>query len=247
MYMLSNLFQGTLLLALGLVLAISSCKEEEENKTKQLEYGTVNDFDENIYRTVKIGDNWWMAENLKVTKFRSGVSITQVPNANQWTTSQAAYCIYDNNTSAPGLLYNWPAANHPDGLAPEGWHIATEQDWKELELSLGLSSSETEKLNWRESGAIGDKLKVVAPTGWTIFGDVWGNNSSGFSALAGGCRLYNGTWANPGLSSCGYWWTSTEQSSEFAWFRSLDYKKSGIFRYYVQKSYGMSIRCVKDK
>jgi len=223
-----------------------SCEDDKVNPEPINETGVVVDIESNSYSTVKIGDAWWMAENLKVTKYRNGSAINQSLNTSDWSSGLDAYCLYDNNQTAPGLLYNWAAVSSPNGLAPEGWHVATEQDWQNLERTLGMSNENIDKLNWRDEGSCGEKMKIKAPTGWSKFGTLWPSNSSGFTALAGGCRLGNGTWSSPGLFSTGFWWSSTQYDENTALFRQLDYKKAGIFKFYIEKKYGMSVRCVKD-
>ena len=222
-----------------------SCDKDKKIKPVP-ETGTVTDIEDNTYKTVKIGNKWWMAENLKVKKFRNGSAIPVAQTNADWLMGSAACCLFDNNSTAPGLLYNWFAVERADDIAPEGWHVATEADWKDLERTMGMPDSLIDKLNWREPGVCGDKLKIKAPTGWTNYAPIWGTNESGFTALAGGCRLPEGKWATPGLFATGFWWTSTGNDSNSAWFRQLDYKKSGVFRYFVSKKYGMSVRCVKD-
>jgi uncharacterized protein (TIGR02145 family) len=114
-----------------------------------------------------------------------------------------------------------------------------------------MSASESAKSGWRGTNE-GDKLKTEGTTGWTQFGDVWPTNESGFTALAGGCRMFNGTtianeWSTPqGLRSVGFWWTATGYSDNEALYRYLDYKNSNVFRSSCAKTYGFSIRCVKD-
>lgn len=225
---------------------ISSCEDEIIEETKP-QTDSIADIDGNVYTIVKIGDNWWMAEDLKVKKYRNGDLIEESESNASWAVSNAAYCLFDGNAQAPGLLYNWEAVNHSSGLAPEGWHVATESEWQELERHLEMNAEDLEKYNWRESGNCGDKLKVKGPQSWLGFDNVWGNNSSGFTALTTGCRLDNGNWSRPGLGSCGFWWTATEKEHNTAFFRNLDYKKSGVFRFHVNKRYGMAVRCVKNK
>lgn len=224
-------------------LFIFSCKEKEEPK-KVNETGTMTDVEGNVYKTVKIGNQWWMAENLKVKKFRNNTAIPQRQVTNDWINNSAAYCVYQNNSDAPGLLYNFYVITDTNKIAPIGWHIPSDDEWKTLELELGMSPSDANKVNWRGLEEA-EKLKVESPTGWTAYNDVWSTNESGFSALAGSCRLFNGTWGDPGLNSTGFWWSSTAHSNG-AWYRYLDYKNKNIFRYYAASNYGMSIRCVKD-
>jgi uncharacterized protein (TIGR02145 family) len=242
-------FQIASITAMLILLVCVSCEDDKITPEPENETGVVVDIENHSYKTVKIGDAWWMAENLKVTTYRNGNPINQSQSTSSWNTGLEAYCLYDDNQSAPGLLYNKAAVSSPNGLAPEGWHVATEQDWQNLERELGMSNENIDKLNWRDEGSCGEKLKIQAPAGWSRFGTLWPSNSSGFTALAGGCRLGNGTWSNPGLFSTGFWWSSSYLGNGFSntsYFRQLDYKKAGIFRFYVDKNYGMSVRCVKD-
>ena len=232
--------------AMIIMLVCVSCEDDTVDPEPINETGVLVDVENNTYKTVKIGDSWWMAENLKVTKFKNGAAINQSQSISDWNSGLAAYCLFENNQTAPGFLYNWEAVNSSNGIAPEGWHVATEQDWQNLERELGMSNENIDKLNWRDEGSCGEKLKIKAPEGWSKFEPLWPNNSSGFTALAGGCRLNNGVWSYPGLFSTGFWWSSTENNENTAWFRQLDYKKAGVFRFYVDKNYGMSIRCVKN-
>jgi len=242
-------FQIASITAILIMFVCVSCEDDKITPEPMNETGVVVDIENHSYNTVKIGDAWWMAENLKVTTYRNGNPINLSQSTSSWNTGLEAYCLYDNNQSAPGLLYNKAAVSSPNGLAPEGWHVATEQDWQNLERELGMSNENIDKLNWRDEGSCGEKLKIQAPAGWSRFGTLWPSNSSGFTALAGGCRLGNGTWSNPGLFSTGFWWSSSYLGNGFSntsYFRQLDYKKAGIFRFYVDKKYGMSVRCVKD-
>jgi uncharacterized protein (TIGR02145 family) len=242
-------FQIASFAAMFIMFVCVSCEDDKITPEPINETGVVVDIENNSYKTVKIGDSWWMAENLKVTKYRNGNPINQLQSTSSWITGVDGYCLYDNNQLAPGLLYNKAAVSSSNGLAPEGWHVATEQDWQNLERELGMSNENINKLNWRDEGSCGEKMKIKAPEGWSKFESIWANNSSGFTALAGGCRLNNGAWSYPGLSLTGFWWSSSYLGNGFSntsYFRQLDYKKAGIFRFYVDKNYGMSVRCVKD-
>jgi uncharacterized protein (TIGR02145 family) len=240
---MSNRFYQIFACMLSLVLCVS-CRDDDKPSVT-IETGTLTDIDNNIYKTVKIGSKWWMAENLKVKRFKNGQLIPNLDLTNDWVnTTQPALCSYDNTINNTGILYNYYAVSDTQGLAPAGWHVATENEWKELETYIGMPATELEKVNWRGTTE-GDLLKIEGPAGWTKFENIWGANKYGFTALAGGCRLFNGYWSAPGLFGMGFWWTSTETNGQ-AWYRYLDYKKSGIFRYYGQKNYGMNVRCVKD-
>ena len=213
-----------------------------------LESGKMLDIDSNEYLTVKIGGKWWMAEALRVTHYRNGTPIPLIQDINDtktWNTTGAC-CTYDGKTDGPGLLYNYLAVEHPDQLAPEGWHIPDDEEWRMLEEALGMSPSVAKKTGWRGQQQ-GDALKRVGLEYWIRFGDVWPSNESGFSAEAGGCRMFNQRWSDPsGLGYMGFWWTATSEGSNQAWYRHLDYKRSDIFRAYGPKTYGFSVRCVKD-
>lgn len=226
-----------------------SCKKDP-SANNDIQTGTITDIDGNVYKTIKIGNQWWMAENLRVTRFRDGVKSLKLISANNqniWDTlKSAAYCIFDDNDTVKkwsGLLYNWYVINGNDNIAPAGWHIPVDAEWKELEMNLGMSSSDAGKTGWRGNHE-GELLKKAI--GWTEYGTVWNTNESGFSALGGGCRMFDGSQGEPGLKATGFWWTKTDLQGGNAWYRYLDYKNSNVFRYYGPKSYGFSIRCVKD-
>lgn len=229
---------------LAVMLIINGC--DEPTLEPITETGTMLDVEGNEYNTVKIGNQWWMAENLRVTSFRSGIAIGRIDDNEQWKNTLApAYTIY-NNTAAPGLLYNFFAVDNSEQIAPEGWHIPTDEDWKELEEYLGMVVSELDKTNWRGTDQ-GDLLKEIttSSSGWVLHEGVWGTNETGFNAIGGSCRVFNGEWGIPGIRHAGYWWSSTTNKG-YGWYRYLDYKKSGIFRYSAHPNYGFSIRCIKD-
>lgn len=237
------------LLILTSVLFLFSCKKEKE-EIKEKEFGTVTDSDGNVYQTIKIGSQWWMMENLKTTKYRNGTYIKAIgADNNAWsTTTKGAYCVFDNNpdfVSTYGYLYNGYAVNDSNQLAPEGWHIPTDYDWKVLEKELGLTETEVSNLGWRGSDE-GDKLKVEAPEKWTEVSPVWGSNESGFKALPGACRVFTGEIADPGIGAVAFWWSASSHESNELWYRSLDKKFSSIYRSHTYKNYGFSVRCVKD-
>lgn len=209
---------------------------------------SITDIDGNVYKTVKIGSKWWMAENLKVTRFNNGDSITFVPQSmpdSEWSNlKKGAFCIFDEKF---GFLYNYYTISDSRKIAPSGWHIPDDNEWKELESALGMSSGDIEKLNWRGNDQ-GNKLKIVGgdASKWINSSDVYtiyGNNESGFTAFGGSCRIFNGQWGD--LFHTAFWWTSSVNGDE-VWYRGLDYNKPNVFRYYGSKNYGFSIRCVKD-
>jgi uncharacterized protein (TIGR02145 family) len=240
----NKIITAFILLTLFTVLLFSGCKKKDVAPIAK-ETGTLTDIDGNIYKTIKIGNQWWMAENLKVKTFSNGMLLQQAQANNDWRNANAAYCQYDENANAPGLLYNWEAISSNNQLAPAGWHIPTDEEWKIMEKAIGMSDAEANGFGWRGTNE-SEKLKVESPQGWTLYGNVWASNASGFTALAGSCRLPDATWGDPGLFATGFWWTATEKTEDKSYYRYLDYKTKTIFRNYAYKTYGMSVRCVKD-
>ncbi len=190
-------------------------------------------------KTVSIGNQIWMAENLNVSTYRNGDTIPEVQDAFEWSNLKTgAWCYYENKTENGviyGKLYNFFAVNDKRGLAPEGWHIASDSEWTELAHYLGSDT------------IVGEKLK--SNTGWDNKGN--GKNTSGFTALAGGYRLTNGSYDSVGsfdyLGKFGYWWTGKTKGATDAWPRILSYNNKCIVRTINNKrNGGMSVRCVKN-
>jgi uncharacterized protein (TIGR02145 family) len=248
----SILFFYSLFILAFVFISSVSCKKKTETPVQ--ETGTVTDVDNNTYKTVKIGNQWWMAENLRVKHYRNGKTITQFDGNGSypdslWTqTTKGACCIFgyaNAVNSLYGLLYNWYVVSDTNIIAPAGWHVPSDDEWKTLETYLGMSQADANNVKWRGNDE-GDKLKIQAPTDWQK-GNGWGTNTSGFMATAASCRLFDATWGTPGLTATGFWWsTSIHTSDNQVWYRYLDHNNSNVFRYHASKNYGMSIRCVKD-
>ncbi len=196
-----------------------------------LEWDILTDIDGNTYKTVKIRNQWWMAENLKVRHYRNGEPIT-----NYW-----AY----GDVVTYGFLYDWYAISDSSNIAPEGWHVPTDEDWVELEMSLGMSQSEVNKTDagWRGTDE-GGKLKETGYSHWAD-PNTGATNISGFFALPGGCRHGQyGTFDYLGTDA--YFWSATESQKSWALARSLYHNKSEILYYSQLKSWGLSVRLVRD-
>ena len=208
--------------------------------------GTVTDFDGNIYQTAKIGNQWWMAENLKVAHYQNGESIPNVASSASWGgLSTGAFCNYGNDTSQVatyGRLYNWFAVNDGRGIAPVGWHIATDDEWKQLEMYLGMSQTDADGVFWRGSDE-GGKLKEAGTEHWNA-PNIGATNVFWFSAIPGGYRQISGTFADMGLGA--FFWSSTESAVGNAYDRRLRFDQLGVHRSGDYKPYGFSVRCVKD-
>ena len=171
--------------------------------------------------TIKIGSQEWATEDLKVTKFRNGEDIPLMEDSRGWAElDSAAYCI----TPKGSYLYNWYAVNDPRGLAPEGFHVPSDDEWTELVNYLGGEQ------------VAGTKMKT----------SIWsGTNSSGFSALPGGLRDFiTGYFYNEG--TYGYWWSSSANGTFYAWNRALYSVNDNVYRNYNNFGNGFSVRCLKN-
>jgi uncharacterized protein (TIGR02145 family) len=206
--------------------------------------GILTDIDGNVYQTIKIGKQWWMAENLKVAHYCNGDPIPNVTDDSIWTVlSTGAYCLYNNDSTTIaekfGPLYNWYAVDEIRKIAPIGWHVPTDEEWKKLEIYLGMSQDDADNSGWRGTDE-GKKLK--ATNEW--MNDDYETNESGFSALPGGYREnFHGAYLD--IGHIGTWWSATESNSAI-WSRSLSGSGSNILRYYSYKRTGISVRLVRD-
>ncbi len=197
--------------------------------------GTVIDIDGNEYRTVKIGNQWWMAENLKVTHYRNGDPVPYAPENAVWSTlASGAYCNYDNSTDwamIHGHLYNWFAAVDSRNLAPAGWHVPSNADWQILVDYLGGEQ------------VAGGKLKEAGTDHWQD-PNTGATNETGFTALGSGYRIDTGNFQD--LGGYAKFWSITENDPFSALYQYLYYESQAIYLDSHSKLFGMSIRCVKD-
>jgi uncharacterized protein (TIGR02145 family) len=220
---------------------------KQTTNTLSGETGTMTDIDGNVYKTIKIGNQVWMAENLKVTRYRNGDAILNVKSSSNWQfLSSGAYCAYNNdngNVATYGLLYNWYAVADNRNIAPEGWHVPTDEDWKELEMHLGMSRSEADEGGSRGADE-GGKLKEAGTASWNS-PNSGATNSSGFTALPGGYRYSNGAFIDMG--DYGFWWSATAYSNRRAWRRFLYYSRPEVYRNQNDKRIGISVRLVRDE
>jgi uncharacterized protein (TIGR02145 family) len=185
------------------------------------------------YKTVKIGNQVWMAENLNVSTFRNGDPIPEAKTDEEWLKSgqeqKPVWCYYNNdptNDEKYGKLYNWYAVNDPRLIAPKGWHIPSDAEWTSLTDNLG-----------KNAGSL-----MKSTSGWSESGN--GTNTSGFNGLPGGDRTSLGTY--DGVGSYGYWWSSMEVSSTYVWGRFVYYGNAYVYRDYSNKQDGFSVRCIRD-
>lgn len=203
-------------------------------------YGSVTDIDGNIYKTIVIGAQTWMAENLKTTKFNDGTSIDNIVDDNTWSNLLTpAYCWYNHTPDLVkddyGALYNWYAVNSGK-LCPTGWHVASIPEWQILSNFLGGNS------------IAGGKMKETTTRHWKITNtDV--TNSSGLTILPAGNR--GGSLSYAGFDNLGnstYIWTSSEYSITDGKFSGLD-RNNAVFigeTEHIKKNYGFAVRCIMN-
>jgi len=201
---------------------------------------TITDVDGIVYSTVVIGTQTWMAENLKTTSYRNGDPITHLPDTEEWgNATTGAYCFCDNETGKEaiyGKFYNWYALEDSRKIAPEGWHVPTDEEWTTLIEYLGGMDVAGEKM--RETGT---EHWLKEYDGIKYDG---GSNTSGFTALGAGHRKYNFE-SYDYLLWGGFFWCNTEKDADAAFYVYLDMENI-IYRAYWAKTMGLSIRCVKD-
>ncbi len=205
-------------------------------------YTLLVDADGNNYIVVPIGNQVWMAENLRTTKYNDDADIPNVTDNTAWAgLTTHAYSWYNNNSgykSTFGALYNWFAVNSGK-LCPTGWHVPSDVDFGTLEIFLGIASADISNYGWRGTNE-GSEMKST--TGWA---EGNGTNTSGFTALPAGYRYYaDGTFQ--GQTTFTYFWTSTELDAPRSWFRMLSSTHADVNRGGVEKQAGKSVRCVKN-
>jgi len=197
---------------------------------------TVTDIDGNVYNTVTIGTQTWMAENLKVTHYRNGDPITNVTVDATWNTlTTEAYCWYNNDYttygSVYGALYNWFAVNDSRNICPTGWHVPTDVEWNTLENYLGGAS------------VAGGKLKETGTTHW-LTPNQGATNEVGFNALPGGYRYSSAVFGT--VASRGLFWTKYQQNIYNAAYVYLMNDFESVVNSSQNLKAGMSLRLVKD-
>jgi len=204
-----------------------------------LTYGTMSDIDGNVYKTITIGTQTWMAENLKTTKCNDGINISLITDNDTWRNlAVPGYCWYNNDattySATYGALYNWPAVN-TGKLCPIGYHVPSDAEWTALTTYL-----EGEMI-------AGNKLKETGTTHWQS-PNKEAINVTGFTALPGGHRapeLYNINNSFFSVGGYGSWWSSSEYSGT-VWFRDMAYSYSSVGRGIINMKYGLSVRCLQD-
>jgi uncharacterized protein (TIGR02145 family) len=189
--------------------------------------------------TVTICNQVWMTKNLDVTTYRNGDVIPQVTDPTQWENlTTGAWCYYNNdaaNGPIYGKLYNWYAVNDHRGLAPNGYHIPSNDEWTTLIDCLGGEL------------IAGGKMKEEGLTHW-LSPNECATNISGFNGLPGGVRVVNnGSFSGfTGIGNGGEWWSTTKSITENSWLLYLNCNWCNLSRSTTALNYGLSVRCLKD-
>jgi len=209
--------------------------------------GIVMDIDGNVYQTILIGSQWWMAENLRTSKFSDGSVIPYIADDQDWSfifLEEPGTCDYNNNPDNViilGKLYNGYAVQDSRNVCPSGWHVSSDSDWNILINYLDTNA--VLNIIGNQSLIAGGKLKTAQ--GWEV-PNIDATNESGFSATAGGFRKgVNGLFYNVGRQ-CWFWSSTNTQLSSFAWLRILSFDHGYVERLNLTKRYGLSVRCTKD-
>ncbi len=219
-----------LMLISGVIIFIFAGCEKDDGKTDP-----VADIDGNVYETIPVGNQVWMAENLRTTKLNDGTEIRLITKNQEWyNNSGPAFSWYNNDSSmfkVPyGALYNGYIAVN-EKICPAGWRVPDKNDWNELVITLG------------DSTVAGGKLKVEGPTQWHS-PNTGSDNSSKFTALPSGIRYFEGTFSS--LSYFTAFWSVTESDTSSLFFMSLSYLDAKASSGSKSKKHGFSIRCIRD-
>jgi uncharacterized protein (TIGR02145 family) len=195
----------------------------------------LTDVDGNTYKTVSIGNQEWMAENLKTTKFSDGADIPLVTDANAWSNLKTSgFCWYNNDQTTYknsfGALYNGFTISSGQ-LCPAGWHVPAKEEWLQLRAHLG------------DSLKAGGKLKEAGTSHW-LSPNKGADNSTGFDALPSGYRYFEGSFSS--VLSYTAFWSASDSGKNDAWFAGLYYADAALVINHLDKKQGFSVRCVMN-
>ena len=206
----------------------------------------VVDIDNNAYKTVIIGTQTWMAENLRVTRYNDGTFIPLVIGNTAWSNlSTPAYVWWNNEPSDYGALYNYFTVADTNSLnvCPIGWHVPTDTEWTTLIDSLDPGTVDPDT-SGNQSLVAGGKIKETGLAHWSP-PNTGATNESTFAGLPGSQRRYWGQFSNP-PDRGGGWWSSTEDDAAAAWRREVGFFSATVSRINANKRSGSSVRCLRD-
>ena len=219
-------------------------------------YGSFTDSrDGNVYRTLKIGSQTWMADNLrylpKVTHPRDGSSIIPYAYVLQYYGEDVNEAKESHYYKDKGVLYNLTAAQLS---SPEGWHLPTDEEWKQLELEIGMTQEEVECFGGKCDRGAGVAIKLVGENGYASYGNLTGTNETGFDVKRTGAWVPYGYDQETGIFDrdfyCATFWTNTPTEDEEKYYMR-DFTGSmetiRLERSVHPKCYGFNVRCVKDE
>jgi uncharacterized protein (TIGR02145 family) len=225
----------------ALLLMLTACEKVKPMDpiifNPDLTFGTVTDIDGNIYKTIIIGTQTWMAENLKTTKYRNGNLIGTTSPYNKDISGETdpkyqwAFGGYESNVAIYGRLYSWYAVKDSRNVCPTGWHIPSNDEWAILTIYLGGGN------------VAGGKLKETGTTHW-LSPNNGATNENGFTALPGGDRYIN---KFEYIGESGLWWTS--ESASYTTYSAMRMTNKGTTvdgNYWFFMGGGCSVRCLRD-
>lgn len=228
-------------LLIVVLILVLSCRKENDIYTVYLNispwkvYGRMTDQDGNTYKTIIIGTQTWMAENLKTTKLNDGTTIPFLTDIISWSSLSTPACCWQNNDPARkvtyGVLYNWYTINTRK-LCPYGWHVPSDEEWTVLTDYLGGEN------------VAGGKLKESGFRHWNN-PNTGATNETGFSALPGGNRLDGPDALFDNLGEMGCWWT-TDFNESWASSRLMYDNSIHVQKTFHSKNNGVSVRCIQD-
>lgn len=236
---MKTLFRIAMYLCVLILVLSAGCKKDDGSPSYAEE---MKDVEGNPYKTVKIGTQTWMAENLRTTKYRNGEPIANVTQGSAWSSASlktGAYCWYNNDPAKEytyGALYNWYAVTDKRNLAPEGWHIPTDEEWSTLVAFLGGEA------------VAGGKMKEIGTLHW-FSPNLGASNEFLFSLLPAGVREgseMQATGSFWGINDKAYLWSSSQSSPTLMLFRRVSKDGADCFSASGSGQYGMSVRCIKD-
>jgi uncharacterized protein (TIGR02145 family) len=235
------------------LLFVLSCEKNSITPLPGPDPATLTDVDGNVYPVIRIGNQLWITENFRTTKYNDGTAIPLVTDSSIWPKmTTPGYCYYNNTTNADsitmfGALYNWYTVN-TGKFAPAGWHVPNYDDWVTLQNYLiqhGFNFDGTTTNNKIAKALAAKSAWIIYSDPGVIGNDLTKNNSSGFSALPGGYRS-NGDGSFSHIGNDCFFWSTLETDTLGAFSRSLDADDYRfVFNSYL-KCYGLSVRLVKD-
>jgi len=249
--MKNSLLKSMIIVIISLLFIMSCSKEKTTVSSQDIE---DNEPIKTKLDSIVMGTQVWTAKNLDIDHYRNGDTIRHCKTNTEWMEAgdkhQGAWCYYNNDTTKGkiyGKLYNWYAVNDSRGLAPKGWHVPSDEEWKTLEMYVGMSRTDADKVNYRGTD---EGAKLAGRVDLWSDGVLSNNENFGtseFSGLPAGYRRKTGEFSRISYNSI--WWSSSEYiegKNIWIWYRDLHYNFSNIGRYAYDKHLGYSVRLIRD-